>query len=221
MRRCAPTPPKEHNRSLKAASARKTTQRLTNNRIEHARRNVTRVGSGIQEGSHVRLSEYGATRSDGIGAPCLGGKAVHIGSANAQHSRHGIDKATRASSAGGVHPLLKTVFQVHDLCIFSTQFHNSVCIRMQRSHRICYGNNLLDVGSAERFGKRDARRPGKRNRTADIPFFLDHLAQNARKRRSDIGKMAAVRGAQDGALLVDNDYLDRLGPGIYADANAH
>ena len=68
-----------------------------------AARHVRALCTLVDQGLHVRLGEYAAAGSDGVGAFSLCSFFVHLRGGNGQQRRHLVNERTGAARAGAVH----------------------------------------------------------------------------------------------------------------------
>ena len=173
----------------------------------------------IEQGLHVRLGEYAAAGSDGIGALGLFGFFVHLRWGHAQKRGHLVDERAGAARAGAVHAHLKRALQEQDFGVLAAQLDDDVRAGHEHIRRDLGGVDLLHKGDMRAERQTHAGRAGdaQADGRAMHDFVIKPREQLARFLR-DEGEMALVTGIDDLVSLVQHDALDGGRADIQTDA---
>ena len=169
----------EHDLALDPASLRQTADGLVDDRLIDRGGDIGFGGALVDQRLDIRLGEYAAARGDGVDLLMFQAQRVHFAVAEVQQGRHLVDESAGAARAGAVHTLIESAGKEDDLRVLAAQLDHRVGIRLQGTHALGGGIDLLHKAQGGGVRHAQSRRAGDRDRKGSVfqPVLdrLDHL----------------------------------------------
>ena len=112
-------------------------------------------GTFIDKRLYIRFGKHSASGGNGIDLLVMRSCLIESCCIGLEKVSHLIDKGTGPAGTDTVHPLVQTVSEVDDFCIFSAEFNGYICLRRCKMQSGSNGNHFLLKGNAKRFSQID------------------------------------------------------------------
>ena len=200
--------------SFDGLAARQAGNRLIDDGLEHACRDVLFRRAVVDERLYVRLGENAAPRRDGVYGLMSLRVFVEPFRVRAEQVRHLVDESAGTARAGAVHALLHAAFEIRYLCVLAAQLYRDVGLRYVLPDGLDAGDDLLNEWDIQPVGHGNTAAARHRERESVVALH------RPRKHGDDCGFyvriMPVVARVQHVAVFVYDRGFYRCGPYVQA-----